>query len=105
MSRMTRHDVGLRHLIGLAGTFTNVVIVEGVESAEDLKEARKEGAEWLVGDILGRTPRDSETDLNAVPMPHPKEAVMLRSIHSIPGSRFQTRREAVQNPFLRDGTT
>ncbi len=100
MSRIARNDIGLRHLIGLASTFSDIVIVDGVENFDDLREARKEGAEWLVGEVLGHSPRTGQPDLCSAYVPYARDSEILHFIYCTAGYHFPLHEEVVQDPFL-----
>lgn len=52
--RSSLHAKRLRHLIGLCNTLATHVVVEGVETMDDLAISREYGAPWVQGFLFGR---------------------------------------------------
>jgi EAL domain-containing protein (putative c-di-GMP-specific phosphodiesterase class I) len=76
------HTIHLRHIVALAGTLADTVIVDGVEGREDEQVAHREGAEWMVGSELRGLPCEIRSTLCGAYAPYTEDSEILRYLHN-----------------------
>jgi|GEM_PF-944384 len=93
------HNIGLRHMVALARTLADTVIVDGVESRKDMLLAHREGAEWIVGCELRGLPCEIRQDLCPAYVPYTKDSEILRFLHNATGYYFSAPGETLDVPL------
>jgi len=91
-------SVGLRHIVALARTLADTVVVDGVESRDDLLRARREGADWVVGGPLRALPCEAHPELCPAYVPYTRDSEILRFLHNGTGPFVPAPEEAPGAP-------